>query len=223
MGNEGGTYEAFAFDDRNRNAPHFFLTEDSVFGALERFTPTNPNWDDPWTILTGEGEHEWLMLSPDPTDSSRGTYSWTPSLSLARSNAAEHYPESEGIDVTGSDMYFVCKGIKMLFELDLDGNTYTRRSTDSGLFEGEPDMVRKVLSEEESDEYLLFFTEDNGRRAGIHARNQNGELMTILEGFFSPETTGLAFSPDARFLYACFQEGKSRRDYSHLCFEIVQP
>ena len=69
-------------------------------------------------------------------------------------------------------------------------------------------MVQKLLSNEQDNQYMIYLTEDNGRRAGIHARSEQGELMTILEGFFSPETTGLAFSPDSRFMYVCFQEGK---------------
>lgn len=206
MGNSGGTYEAFAYDARRMEVPRFFLTEDNVFGAMERFTPLVPDWTDPWTILTGVGVNEWLILSPNPIDDSFGTYAWTTDLDTARSNAGLYYPESEGVDVAGSNLFFVCKGIKTLFTLDLDGNTYTRQSTDKGLFEGEPDMVRTILSEEVEGETLLYFTEDNGRRAGIHARNGAGELVTIMEGFYTPETTGLAFSPDGMFMYVCFQE-----------------
>lgn len=206
MGLDGGSYEAFAYDVRNKNIPRFFLTEDSVFGALERFSPTSPNWNDPWSILTGNGVHQWLLLNPLATDGSVGTYSWTTDLDLARSNAAMHYPESEGIDVSGNVLSFVCKGVKMLFRLNLDGNSYTRHSTEAGLFEGEPDIIKSVLSDEDGGETLLYFTEDNGRRAGVHARNEAGELMTIMEGFYSPETTGLALSPNGKFLHVCFQE-----------------
>jgi len=204
MGLDGGSYEAFAFDVRNPQIPRFFLTEDNVFGALERFTPSNPNWSDTWNILLGPGVNEWLLLTPNPTNPDMGTYSWTTDLETARSNAAMFYPESEGVDVNGSTLYFVTKGNKKLFTLDLNGNTYRRQSTFEGLMEGEPDMIRSILTEDSQS--LLFFTEDNGRRAGIHARNSEGQLMTILEGFYSPETTGLSFSPNYKFMYVCFQE-----------------
>lgn len=214
MGNAGGSYEAFAYDVRSFETPRFFLTEDYVFGALERFTPTNPSWSDPWNMLVGPGVHEWLLLSPSLFDPTSGTYSWTTNLDTARRNAGEHYPETEGIDVAGSNLFFVCKGIRRLFTLDLNGNTYTSSTTAATeLFEGEPDMIRTVLSEEAAAETLLYFTEDNGRRAGVHARNEAGELFTILEGFYSPETTGLAMSPNGMFLYVCFQE-------DGYCFEI---
>lgn len=207
MGNAGGSYEAFAFDVRNRQVPRFFMTEDYVFGALERFTPLSPSWDDPWNILLGPGVSEWLILTPSIFNPSQGTYSWTTDLALARKNAGLFYPETEGVDVAGSNLFFVCKGIRTLFTLDLDGNTYTSAGTSATeLFEGEPDMIRTILSEEPAAETLLYFTEDNGRRAGVHARNEAGELLTILEGFYSPETTGLAFSPNGMYMYICFQE-----------------
>ncbi|CAB9507199.1 osmC-like protein [Seminavis robusta] len=206
MGLAGGSYEAFAYDARNLLVPRFYLTEDDVFGALERFTPLAADWNNPWDILLGPGVNEWLLLIPTPGDPSTGTYTWTTDLPTARSNAGLNYPESEGIDVSNGTLFFVCKGIRMLFTLDLDGNTYTRQSTDSGLFEGEPDIIRTILSDEPDGEAMLYFTEDNGRRAGIHARNSAGELFTIVEGFYSPETTGLALSPNGKFLYFCFQE-----------------
>lgn len=207
MGNAGGSYEAFAFDVRDRAVPRFFLTEDYIFGALERFTPLSPNWDDPWNILLQPGVNEWLILDPNPLNPSQGTYSWTTDLSEARRNAGLFYPETEGVDVAGSNLFFVCKGTRTIFTLDLNGNTYTSSSTSAtALFEGEPDMIRTILSDETAAETLLYFTEDNGRRAGVHARNQAGEMHTILEGFYSPETTGLAFSPNGKFMYICFQE-----------------
>jgi hypothetical protein len=215
MGLAGGSYEAFAYDMRDPLVPRFFLTEDDVFGALERFTPTAPDWaNNPWNVLLGPGVNEWLLLLPDPADPSFGTYTWTMDLPTARSNAGMYYPASEGVDVTGNTLLFVCKGIKQLFILDLDGNTYKRQNTTSGLFEGEPDTIRTVLSDDLGGDSLLYFTEDNGRRAGVHALTPDGELFTILEGFYgSSPTTGMALSPNGMFLYVCFQE-------AGVCFAI---
>jgi hypothetical protein len=206
MGLAGGSYEAFAYDMRDPLTPRFFLTEDDVFGALERFTPTAPDWvNNPWNVLLGPGVNEWLLLMPDPADPSFGTYTWTMDLATARSNAGMYYPASEGVDVTENTLLFVCKGIKELFILDLDGNTYKRQSTESGLFDGEPDTIRTVLSDIPGGDSLLYFTEDNGRRSGVHALTPDGELFTILEGFYDSPTTGMALSPDGMFLYVCFQ------------------
>ena len=35
--------------------------------------------------------------------------------------------------------------MKALFELDLDAGTYTRESTRSGLFDGQPDQLQKII------------------------------------------------------------------------------
>lgn len=42
--------------------------------------------------------------------------------------------------------------------------------------------------------------------AGIHARDNMGRFYTIFESpTYSDETTGLAFSPDGRFMYTAYQ------------------
>jgi hypothetical protein len=193
-GSNGGAFEAFAYDVRNRQVPRFFLTENDVFGALLRWTPSpaNIDWNNPWPMLHGSGTSEYLLLKPSATNPDVGTFSWTTDLAAARSNAGMYYPETEGVDVTGSIMRFVCKNNKYMYALGLDNLIYRRQSTDQGLFEGQPDQLMTSLSSEPGAESLLLFTEDNGRRAGVHARNSRGELITILEGFYSPETTGLA-------------------------------
>jgi hypothetical protein len=132
-------------------------------------------------------------LRPSEWGETSGTFSWTTDLGEARRNAESYYPETEGVDVTGSTMLFVCKGVKHLFTLDLDKQTYTRQSTQGGLFEGEPDQLRTILPDDPDGETLLFFTEDDGWVAGVHARNSKGELLSIVEGpGYSPETTGIA-------------------------------
>lgn len=41
----------------------------------------------------------------------------------------------------------------------------------------------------------------------MHARNRHGQYFTILESdVYEDETTGLAFSPDAKHLYFAYQE-----------------
>eukprot|EP00980_Cylindrotheca_fusiformis_P005679 scaffold1184_cov132-Cylindrotheca_fusiformis.AAC.100 len=202
VGSEGGNFESFAYDIRDLAHPHYFVTEDHREGALRRFTPYDPNWDEPWSMLHGQGEVHYLVLFPQG-DGSNGTYEWTENKMRAKSNADSYYRNSEGIDVKGSSLYFVCKEEKHLFILDLDKGTYQRQSTVSGLFDGAPDQVERVM---EGSSKLLYFTEEGGKDAGVHARDQDGRFFTILESpVYNDETTGLSWSPDGRFMYIAYQ------------------
>jgi hypothetical protein len=101
LGNEGGYWESFAYDVRDKTFPRFFVTEDAERGALQRFTPHNPIWDPPadaWLMLHGQGAIEYLLLKPN-SDNTSGTFSWGSNRALARNNAGNFYPNSEGIDV----------------------------------------------------------------------------------------------------------------------------
>ena len=190
IGSSGGSWESFACDDRNSSEPRFFVTEDAFRGAMERFTPTNSNpaWTNSWSLLHVEGNIDYLVLEPDSsTMGDNGTFYWTSDREVAKSNAALHYPHSEGIDYFEGRLYFVCKQIKKLFILDLDGKSYTRSSSQSGLFDGGPDQLKRILN---SDDGLLYFTEDGGQHAGVHARDSEGRFYTILESTKWPgETT----------------------------------
>ena len=93
----------------------------------------------------------------------------------------------------------------MLFELNLDTMQYTRHQTESGVFDGEPDQIKRILNT--AGEEFLYFTEDGGEFAGIHGRDKTGIFFTILESeVYDDETTGLAFSPDFRHMYVAYQE-----------------
>lgn len=196
------------------------MTEDSSYGALRRFTPSNPNWDDPWTILHGEGALEYLVLLPTNGDreDEEGTYYWTDDLETAKANARQFYMNTEGLDVYGHELYFTSKVQYSLFVLDLDGNTYKRLSTNQGLFDGQPDQIKRLIKDsnvQTSSTFdanvpeeipLLYFCEEKGNFRGIHARDSNGWYYTILESNeYGRETTGLAFSPDGKHLYFSFQ------------------
>jgi hypothetical protein len=202
MGSEGGSWESFAYDVRDRIQPRFFVTEDHSMGALNRFTPHNPNWDEPWSMLHGNGEVHYLLLFPQG-DGDHGTYDWTENRTDARINAQNYYPNTEGIDAKGSQLFFVCKHVKQMFTLDLDRGTYTRMSTVSGLFDGAPDQVERIL---EGSSDMLYFTEEGGKDAGVHAMDQNGHFFTIFESpVYDDETTGLSWSPDGRIMYVAYQ------------------
>jgi hypothetical protein len=202
LGGEGGSWESFAFDIRDLSQPKFFITEDSFRGALSRFTPTNPDWNNPWDMLHGEGAIDYLTLTFNtPTG---GTFEWTEDKETGTRNAEFNYPFSEGMDVRGSQLYFVCKKLKMIYNLNLDMGIWERTSTVSGLFDGAPDTLQRILSNPTD---LLFFTEEGGTDAGIHARDESSRFYTIMESQVYPgETSGLSMSPDGRFMYVAYQD-----------------
>lgn len=206
LGSDGGRWESFAFDVRNRNVPHFFATEDHNKGTVRRFTPDVLHWDsngDEWKMLHETGLTDYLIVSPNE-ERTGGTFSWTTDLEAARNNARSYYPQSEGIDVHQNQMFVVCKKIKQIFTFDLDSMTYHNVSTVSGLFDGGPDQMQRILGEEGG---LLYFTEEGGVDAGIHARDELGRFFTILESpVYTDETTGLSFSPDGKYMYVAYQD-----------------
>jgi hypothetical protein len=66
---------------------------------------------------------------------------------------------------------------------------------------------------------MLYFCEGSQKICGIHARDKLGidRYFPILEGeqYSGQETTSLAFSPDNKRLYVCFQD-------SGVMFEITR-
>jgi len=66
--NSPGMFESFAHDVRNRQQPSFFMTKDDAYGELTRFTVLDPDWDNPWDILTGEGQIDYLVVEPTADD-----------------------------------------------------------------------------------------------------------------------------------------------------------
>lgn len=211
LGSEGGQWESFTVDVRDLNAPAFYVTEDMPNGTLARFIPkmkkhedvldvTDISW---WDILHGKGDIQYLLLEPDSDNPDAGTFSWTDDRIEAANNALLYYPSTEGMDMYKNELYFICKGIKMLYSLDMDTGTYSRTTTLSGLFDGQPDTLNRILQD---DAELLYFTEDVGTRAGVHARDGQGRYFTILEStVLLGETAGLAFSPDGKTMYVSYQ------------------
>ncbi len=101
-------------------------------------------------------------------------------------------------------LYMSCKREKMLYILDLDSNKYVRYGLEIALFDGEPDQVTRIIGD---DSETMYFNEDLGNISGVHSRNKQGQLSTILEGpGWSNEVTGVAFCPTGHRMYLCFQE-----------------
>lgn len=199
----GGNYESFAYDDRY-STPRFFTTHDSGSGPLVRFTPDSdglacynqPEARDKWCTLDS-GSHDFLKLN---SGGFSGTFSWT-----TRGNAnPDRYPNAEGIDVVDGILFFVSKKDETLFELDLDAGTFVRTSTRSGAFNLEPDQLKAINGGVDN---MIYFCEDGGNASDLHGRNTtNGRYYTIVTGDgYSTETSGLAFSPDGRYMFMSFQ------------------
>lgn len=210
----GGNYESFAYDDRYAT-PRLFVTEDSSSGELVRFTPSATGLDcynsaDKWCTLHSGGTHEYLRLNPGDSTETFGTFVWT-----TRSNANPGlYPSSEGIDVVNGILIFVSKSDKTLFELDLDAGTYTRSSTVSGAFNNQPDQLEILTGGDvngdgltNDEDIIFYFCEDGGSDCDIHGRSlATNQYFTIVKGTgYGTETTGLAFSPDAKYMLVSFQ------------------
>eukprot|EP00980_Cylindrotheca_fusiformis_P014209 scaffold3741_cov127-Cylindrotheca_fusiformis.AAC.1 len=207
MGKEGGSFESFAYDIRDEAVPRFFATEDNKKGALRRFTPDHADWDDPWNILHSSGTQDYLVLQPN-SNKKKGTYIWSNDLDEAKENARLYYRGSEGLDVRDNELFFVSKEQKDLFILNLDDMTYEVHSTKFGLFDGQPDQVKRLIKDpSDKENNLLYFCEDGGERNGVHARDVNGWYFTILEASTSELTdnSGLAFSPNGKHMYVAYQ------------------
>ncbi|KAI2504379.1 Bacterial protein of unknown function (DUF839) [Fragilaria crotonensis] len=113
-----------------------------------------------------------------------------------------------GIDIKDGVLYFVSKVDKTLFILQLRQGTFTKESTNQGVFNNQPDQVGRLIGSDPGS--ILYFCEDGGTYCGVHGRDPTGKYVTIIDNdpattTFSGETTGLAFSPDGKRMYVSFQ------------------
>lgn len=219
----GGVYESGAFDNRSQWL-HFYVTEDTTYGALRRYTPS------PAGHLAEGGTTEWLVFTQVGEEDTNGVrvaqYEWRTGAAaeaLARETQAEHFAGAEGIDFVpfpcegaGSSercfgrLYFVGKKSKALVVLYTDSQYPNRgmahlSSTESGAFNRQPDQIAALVSDQSE---LVYFCEDGGDDTGVHARDDTGKFYSILDGYpaYPSETTGLAFSPDRKRMYFAFQD-----------------
>lgn len=210
LGIGGGAFESVAVDNRDPDQPVFFVTHDKKSGELRRYRPkrgtvrANIRKKQQWRILTQRGGRmDYLVL--DPT---RGTFTWSERREDGMKSAEKNFNNLEGIDSRDGVLMFVSKKQNDLFTLDLDKSTYRKESTNNHLFNGSPDQLARFMDQPESE--MIFFTEEHGKKTGVgvHARDANGNYYTILLNDAGKvrrqETTGLAFSPDNRFMYFGF-------------------
>mmetsp|Transcript_6827 Transcript_6827/g.20310 ORF Transcript_6827/g.20310 Transcript_6827/m.20310 type:complete len:440 (-) Transcript_6827:648-1967(-) len=204
---DGGNFESVACDNRNPEKPVFFVTEDHRRGAIRRYQP-NPNhttvgWN---TLHENGGKIDYLQFLEN------NEFHWTSDIELGRESAFEYYMNVEGIDLKDGLLFFVSKRLMRLFILDLDKGTYTSEQTDGGLFgdgsfRDTPDQLVRIAG----GGSFIFLTEDGGTTPGVYVRETvTGNYLAIFEGldpkYWYDETTGLAFSPDRKRMYACIQD-----------------
>ena len=202
VGQLGGAYEAFAYDDRNTSAPSYYITEDVQNGALRRYRPPI-NYPMIWESLhLTNGTHDYLVLNPDS-----GTFLWSTVLQEGRDSALLYYRNSEGIAIRNGKLVFVSKIQKEMFLLDLDQLTYTSVSTEGagtlsggGRFDSEPDHV---IAESKSG--IIILSEDGGNTPGMFGYDGSKYFSYFESNFVGDEVTGIAFSPDRKFLFAAIQ------------------
>jgi len=169
-----------------------------------RYTPGSADYttnDNHNILISNGGVHEYLILNNNAM-----TFRWITVYTEGASNANNHFPKAEGIDEHNRMLNFVSKDKKQLFTLDLAAETWTKTSTVSGAFNTEPDQIAHILGDSEA----LYFCEDGGTSSDIHGRDSTGKFFTVVQnvGYINSgeETTGLAFSPDSKFMYVAYQE-----------------
>ena len=181
----GGNYESFAYYKEPAAGgtfiARFFTTEDALTGPLTRYTPKSSalNTGDNYDILDSRGgTYEFVVLYDD------GTYTWSSDRDVGAGdiNSNGYFPNAEGINVYNGFLNFVSKNEKMLFTLDLEQETWSKSSTNSGLFDGRPDQLVPMFGVSD----YLFFTEDakapTSAGNDLHGRNMiTGEYFTLLE------------------------------------------
>lgn len=190
LGSRGGAWEAFAHDTRNREVLYAFLTEDTDDGAIPRMTIRDPDYANPWNILLQDAPVDYLLLRPNSYfERSGGTFEWTKDETMARANAWEYYPNTEGMKLDDNILRIVSKTLDGFFLLNLDDNTYVFETAG---FDGQPDQSTTIVEDDGSK--MIYFTEEAhpvqgflGAQVGIYTRNEAGEYTNILFGdYYSP-------------------------------------
>jgi hypothetical protein len=202
-----GNYESFAYDDQEE-VPRFYVTRDDDAGIITRFTPdeavlecyNKPDDYDRWCTLES-GTVDYLYLTGS------GAVEWTDDLEKASQRASEFHSNSEGIDVHNGMLYFTAKTEHLFFMVNLRTLEYSYAYTDTERFDYQPDQIVRIPGDDSGN---LYFCEDGGHDPGLHVRDSSNRVYTILYADIdmfdnAEETTGVAFSPDARHLYVSFQ------------------
>ena len=199
---DGGRYESVAVDDRKKDKPVFFVTEDHEWGAMRRFDANGEGWD---ALHREPRGASYLNIGGD------GTFRWTTNRYAAMESANKYYRNSEGVSFHEGKLYFMAKKERKMFILDLDQLTYEveisgKKFYGGGAFSDQPDQVIVGPSRN-----FLYFTEDGGSSPGVYVRFSDDETYsTMFQGipgrYNDDETVGIALSPDNMRFYAGIQD-----------------
>ena len=179
----GGNYESFAYYKEpvgdGTFIARFYTTEDAWTGPLTRYTPAQSalNSGDNYDILdSAGGSYDYVVLNDD------STFTWSLDRDVGPGDPSSigYFPKAEGINIFNGILNFVSKEEKMLFTLDLEQEIWTKSSTNSGLFDGQPDQLARTFGSSN----FLFFCEDSKETGNdLHGRNMNtGEYFTLIQG-----------------------------------------
>ena len=206
-GSEGGHFESFAYDDSIPDAPIFYVSEDVSDGALRKVRPSRifqPGWD----MLTLEAGTTFEYLVIDPDD---GTFRWTSDIEEGRTSAASDYPDSEGLLFRNGLLHMTSKQKKEVFSFDVESGYFTSFHPHQeiligdGHIDGEADQLSMI------SDNILYFAENGGTQPGLYGRNLNERtsfavFKAIGAEYSDDDVTGVAFSPDFKRLYVCFEK-----------------
>ena len=188
--------------------PVFFVSEDVENGALRSVRPGSTNNNNEWDMLTKEAGgtmREYLVLK-----NVSNTFTWTTDIEEARESAAAHYPHSEGLSQRGGILHMTSKTFGTIFALDLDSKNYTSFQTSDGVLVGDGEFEEKADQLLQITDHILYMAENGGPHPGVYGRDlTTGTHFTVFEGFadtyIDDDVTGLAFTPDSKRMYACFE------------------
>jgi secreted PhoX family phosphatase len=124
---EGRAYESAAYDNREENSPVFYITTDESNGPLVKYTPDPAvvaaaiaSGDFSNVLHSGGGTYEYFVVT---NGGSSGTYEWSTNLNNGNDSASVHHQNGEGIDIRDGKLYYTSKTQKLLYIIDLDGNS----------------------------------------------------------------------------------------------------
>ena len=172
------------------------------WGALNRFTPDDAAMEcykgetkaEKWCTLNS-GTHQYLKLNPYEEGGNCGEISW---VDTPEESSAAMMRKSEGLDITDRIMRFVSKKDRLLWEVDLEEQTYCHWSTLEG-FAQEPDNIRFLGD-------TLYYCTDGRSPNGLYGMNKVGYYPILHEIDYQTELAGVDFTPDKKMIYVAFQD-----------------
>jgi len=197
-------WENFAWDDDEKKG---YVTDDQYtttgFGALARFHPdaaamecyNKTTKEERWCTLNS-GTHDYLKLIPGTGGTNEGTFEWVATKELANPSL---YRNGEGMVIRDGTLVFTAKVDRLVFFLDLKKKTYAQYTTKCGDFTQEPDQIAMLGK-------TLYFANDGTFPCGVYGFHKKGGFYKIVSSQdYNTETSGIAFSPDNKYMYVAWQ------------------